>query len=409
MRQRRVYVWFVMAALVGLTACSSSTTGGSGPVTVTPQGSIPWLAFQDGNGAWTLLSGTTFTVTDPAGRYGLAWVCTYTSSPPEVNVVQATTGESASATVDCPPATILANITVSGTLQGMQSTDTGYVAIGTLSTSPINSPFNYSVTPAQGSHTLVAYGRDQSGAPTTMLVRPSVSFYTSQTGYNLDLSSSAAASFTDATATLTNYLQNAGLNMYAYLLSPTTGRAKLASGSTSSLTVPVVPASLRGQDIFLLSGLGASGQEVDRTVTSIAGQVSLPLPSTLSSGSIGVANGIATASWGSVTFGQTGGVTLYVADVDPLGVTTSPRWHVAATTGWLGTNSAYTFPDLTSTSGWQAAWNFPTGINASARTSVLHANLALSAAELFLQTLAFRSFPAGVTLERSAVVSNGTY
>jgi hypothetical protein len=54
---------------------------------------------------------------------------------------------------------------------------------------------------------------------------------------------------------------------------------------------------------------------------------------------------------------------------------TSPAWLVVVTPAWLGSGTtSYSFPDLSSTSGWNSAWDFPTGQSGYATVAGLHVN-----------------------------------
>lgn len=48
------------------------------------------------------------------------------------------------------------------------------------------------------------------------------------------------------------------------------------------------------------------------------------------------------------------------------------------TKAWAGSSSSYTFPDYSSTTGWNSAWDFPQGQSASASIGAIHTSLGLS-------------------------------
>lgn len=415
---RWVWVLFAVGALAGLAACGGGTSGGgSSTVTVTSTGSVPWLAYQNGSGAWHALSGTTFKVTDAGGRYGLAWVCEPSSGAPRVNIVQATTTEATAATAACPtPVTTL--YSVSGNLLGMPSGGTGFVSIGDgyEAQIPYSSSAPYSVVVSPGTKTVVAYG---TGSPGKILIIRSHTVSGSVTGYDLDLSSASASTFSEDQVTLSNMPSGETSDVYAGLISSGTGLVYLGkTNGGTALSYPVVPAGLaQASDIYLFTGTAASNtatgftsQRVDRTVQTPSGTVDLPMPPPLSSpAGIGVAAGRATATWGSLTFAQSGGTVVYGASVSPASPSSKAAWSVAITASWLGSNTSYTFPDLSSTAGWNTAWDFPTGVTADAVTTVWHTGQELPEFELFLRNSDYAALPSGITVEQTASGNTGTY
>jgi hypothetical protein len=83
---------------------------------------------------------------------------------------------------------------------------------------------------------------------------------------------------------------------------------------------------------------------------------------------------------------------------------------VMATVGWMGTATSYTFPDFSSTSGWNTNWDFPTGQSTTAAAFVYHANMTLSQFAAFAQSNDdYTTLPNGADLEITARATTGTY
>jgi hypothetical protein len=420
----RAFRWLAFSVtglvLVGLTACSTgSTTGGASgggtTVTVTVAGTVQWLAAQDGSAAWEALSGPTFTVTDPAGKYGVAWECTSPStSKAYVTVLQATTAEGTGVTASCQ-AVPNTTYSMTGTVSGIPSGGSAFVAFGprfTVLTPYTGTSVSYTLTgiPA-GVHTAVVYGLDGSGAPATMVVLRDVTVNGDVT-WSPDLS--AGTVFTLKTLSLTGTPSGENPGLAVGLTNPVGGFTYLAQASGTSLSYPVVPTSLaRTTDSYLLAGGGSNAsasQFVDVKSQGVTSGTGLQLPPALSTGAgITLAGSTATANWGSVSIGATGGLAFFTASVAP-GAFASPTWTAELTGGWLGSASSYTFPDVSSTAGWNASWDFPIGqTNTEATVTAYDASLSLSQLAAFNRTQDYASLPDGTRLEGSQLSAYGTY
>jgi len=73
-----------------------------------------------------------------------------------------------------------------------------------------------------------------------------------------------------------------------------------------------------------------------------------------------------------------------------------PTWGVTISSTWLGSGTGYTFPGLTTSSGWDASWNSPTGVPVHIRVEAVHANPPL---RQLLASLESQVNPDGTSIE----------
>lgn len=396
MSMPRWSVGLAFAALsLTLTACTSSTPAGGNAnptnVTVTAVGTVPWLAAQDGTGAWVLLSGSSFTVTDSAGKYGVAWVCTLGSGQNEVHVTQATTSDATSLTASCQAAPAPATGDISGTVSGIPSG--GYVLIsfgGQAALVYASSPTFSFHGVAAGPQTIAGFVADSNGYLVSDYVHRNV---TVQSGSNpnltVDLADTTYSTTTglgtkDFSATGGPSNETVGIGL-TYLTGAVTPNMLVKMGTFSSISYVFIPSSLaQPSDAYVFtadahttgfdSGSGGDDQQVFFVSQQPGPTTSLSIPGALpGTVGIGVSAGTATAAWGSASFSTSGGATAFFASVTP--GAPSPIWTVSVSSAWLGSATSYRFPDFTSTSGWNASWNFPTGVTADAWVEAAHASL----------------------------------
>lgn len=410
------------AALLALVACGGQQGGTSSPagnpkVSVTTAGSVPWLAFQDGTKAWQALSGTSFTVHDKRGRYGVAWECALASGHPGINVVQATTGESTSVSASCqvPPAP--ATYKVQGTLNDIPNTWDGTVAVGTQIVDVTASVPTYTLpsVPA-GVHPAIGYSHLVGKSFGTLAMQRNVTI-NSDTTLNFYLSGQGA-SYTLAAANLsTPPAGETGRVSATYVLSGGAPVRLAVAPGALSLDYPIVPNQfVKAGDAYVLmgsAGIGTPSAGAGQSVAVVTGapgaQTALQLPPALDAGAgIGVTAGTATANWGASPFSSGGGTAAYSASYAPAGAGT-PVWTVAVTRDWLGTDDSYPFPDFSGTAGWNPGWDLPTGVTATATVLALHANVGFRKLAAFLDTLDYSPLPAGTTLELTSRAATGTY
>lgn len=402
----------VGVVLLGLAACSTPTgSGGGTTVGVTTVGTVPWLAAQDGSGAWQTLSGSSFTVTNSGGRFGVAWECTMSSGQPLVEVVQATTVETTSVTASCPTVSSSTQYTVSGTVSGIPVSGSAYVAAGNSTALATYSGFGSYTLPsvALGEQTLLAYGLTSTSTYDKM-GRTTVAVSGNLTGENVTLTNQ----ITTANTLSLSGVPSGESPALAVGLAPTaTAIVTIAGSSSASLTYPLVPSglALTGDKYVLFGVAQSSGEEQIAAVVSQSptSGASLQLPTALSlSAGVGVTATTATATWGSVTFPTGTGLGFSVAAVSPTSLT-SPAWEAVVTSGWLGSATSYVFPDFTATTGWNTNWDFPTSQSATAAVLAYQANVTLSQFQAFSQTQNYATLPNGTGLGLTEEVATGTY
>lgn len=400
----------LMLAFV-LTACN--TVAGPKTVTVDEVGMINWVAFQDGSGAWQELTGTTFTVPDGAGKYGVAWECTSGSGQPTVKVLLATASESTGVTASCQGILATYVYTVTGTVLGIPSGGTAFVAIGSryAVVTASNPNFTLSGVPA-GVQTAVAYALYNGGAPYAMVMVRNATI-SGDTTWTPDVSTGWAFTLNTFDVTGTPGGETPGLSANL-VTSGSAGPTILGSTTGTTVSYPELPVAFsQPTDTYILDGgalaTGVAQAAVVKSQSPTNG-ATLQLPSALSlSAGIGVTTSTATATWGSATFATSGGLKFFFASLTPSTIT-SPAWVVIATGGWMGTATSYTFPDFSATSGWNTSWNFPTGQSATAAMFVYHTNATVSQFATFLHSNEdYTTLPNGADLELTARAATGTY
>lgn len=404
----------------GGTAGSGGSSADAGStVTVSPLGAVPWLASKDGSGPWQPLSGTTFSVTDSAGRYGVAWVCVPGSGKsPTVNIVQATVGESDAVTASCQQPSQLGGTTytVSGSVLGVPFGGVGFISIreGDATIDPVVPTYSIGVF-SQAKNDLIAYARDDSNSGVGIVLQRDVRFSGDTTGFNVNLSQ--APSFTVDTLKVANVPSAEQASAGVRLSSPGTSTLLAKPAQTATLSFPEIPANLiRSGDSYVLvgsasasSGSNSTEQDVTLVATSPSATTTLNLPPPLSSSAgVGVVQGKAIASWGTVAFASSAGLTVFEANVS-FASGTAAAWNVLVTKGWLGSATSYSFPDPSSTAGWDASWNFPAGQQGTASVSAYHVNLTLPQFQALQINSDYSVLADGTKIERTYNLASGTF
>lgn len=391
-RGRRWFALVVTGVFFLLVAgCSSvGPTGTSGTVTVTRAAPVSWVAVQDGADAWRPLVGASFDVSDGKGRYGVAWICPgdnwVTPIPPMVGVVHAILSEATSITAFCPTVTTYLYPpphSISGTMSNIPAG--GFAMVGV--TDPYGSaywpsvyspggPYSFSLQ-EPGVYALLAFTKDASSSPDRMVMRRGVAVSGDVTGEDIDFSTGVPFSMASVTASSVF-----GGNPYvtAYLTLADGGAFVLPEErSGPSVSFPTLPTSLREPDDCYEAMAGSSGL-TDFQVGVVAVEdpspgVSVQLPAPMPSGVRVVPSGAAaTVTWPPVTLSGVDGTSVFVA----WAIATTSNWVALVSKGWLGTSSAYTYPDLSAVSGWRASWNFPQYQNGQALVGVLRASAGLN-------------------------------
>lgn len=430
--------WSVALALallaLALASCSSSPPGASTPangttVQVITAGTVPWLAAQDGTGAWKTLSGTSFTVTDSAGRYGLAWVCMLGSGQNQVEVVQATTSDASSVRASCQTTPAAATGSISVVVTNIPSGGAAVISIGGQvtggSTTGTQASFSLSGI-ATGSQTVIAFGVDSGGYLASAYVHRNVTINSgANSGITVDLADPTYATTSGLSVPSLTASGAPSTETYAVAIAYITGAASPNALTTTypqaSVAYTAVPSTLaQATDRYLFtadaytSGYDTGSAGDDQHAIFVAHQpgttTDLSVPGALpSAAGIGVSAGTAVATWGSPSFSTAGGATAFLASVTP--GAPSPIWSVQVSAAWLGSATSYAFPDFTATSGWNSGWNFPTGVTADARVEAAHANLTLDQLLSAVNGTADpNSYPNGTSIELTQRLDvGGTY
>lgn len=378
------------AILLGLTGCGSEgTTGTSATVTVTRASPVSWMAVQDGADTWRPLTGTSFNVTDPEGRYSVAWVCPGDNwdapIPPMLGLVHATVPEATAINTSClivktyvyPPP-----YSISGTMSNIPTGEFAMVGASYPygseywpTFSPPGGPYALTLD-EPGIYALLAFTKDASSNPGTMVLRRGIDVAGAVTNQDIDFATGAP--FSMASATVSSYW---GADPYI------TTRLALADGSTFALpeegygpvSFPTLPPSLREPGDRYEVKAGSSGL-MDFQLAAVAVEdpspgVFLQLPKPIPAGVRVLPSGTtATVTWPTVTLPGTDGTTVHVA----WAIGTTSNWVALASKGWLGSASTYTYPDLSAVSGWRGAWDFPRNQNGQALVGVLRASNGLN-------------------------------
>lgn len=393
-RQRWTTGLVSLTAIALLAGCSSGPSGSGGAggggttVSITRMGSIPWLAVQDGSGAWTAASGSSLVVTDPDGRFGVAWECVLASGQVEVAVTQQTTADGTTVVASClfdqSPA-----YPVTGTLSGVPANGTAFVSIGNSFKTVTSANPSYDLPQVTaGTQTVVAYGLTSGSLPGNMLVERGLPVAGGGT-HNLDLTS--GESFYMTSFGVTGVPVGETPSMAAALVPQGSNFAFLAyQDNVTLLSYPLVPSALaQSGDLYYLdagagtsSGGSSSHQEVGLASKSpTSGNVQLPAPLEAGAGT-SVSGGTGVATWGSVPFLTGGGEGVLIAAIAPDALT-SPSWVAIVTPAWLASGStSYTLPDLSSVAGWDSAWAFPIGLTGYATIAAVHTTTALTPYQL---------------------------
>lgn len=418
---RYVGLLVVGGVLMGLAACSSQpsvgTPGGGGKtVTVTKVGTVPWVAVQDGAGAWQALSGSSFVVNDVAGKYGVAWACTLGSGQPLVRITQETTADGTAVTASCQATGASSGYSVGGAVYGIQPSGSAFVAVGTQSTSvpyaSSGSPYSLGGIPA-GVQTALSYGLTSGGAfgnmqRTNLTVNGNI---TNNINVGLGVSITGSDSLS-----LTGVPGGESPALSVELASPSAPAVALDGAAGTSLTYPLVPSGLaQAGDAYVYIGTAeatTSATDVLQAKAFVSQSPSngaaLLLPAALSgSAGVGVTGAGASTSWGAVGF-TSNGLNGYAASVAPTAVT-SAVWTVTVTGDWLGSATGYDFPDFSSIAGWNSNWDFPTAQAATASVLALHANVTLNELLAFSQAQDYAGLPDGTSLDLTERSATGTY
>lgn len=361
----------VLAVILAATGCGgfagprgTPPPGGGGTVTVTLGPGVAWAAYQDGNGPWQRFSGSSFQVTDSAGRYGFAYVCVIgRDQVAQVTVTQATVAElrtlGAACEGDTPPPTAYH---VTGTVSNVGTGDSR-AAVITVSDFdgglPDGASFDLFPTVA-GVRDLLGLRYPSPGAcPDRILVRRGLMVNGDVSGQNLDFAGGSGFSpraFTVSGATV-GRTTSASQNV---LTKNATGFI-VCGISTPTGQWQAVDSGVIAEDLYIFvvsaeSGAGGPGEVALKYVSAVPDPgnqgVTLPAPITglSATGRRPLYSGLA-----------------YVSTTLPLRAyllfhwQPGSEWSILVTPGWLGGASQYQTPDFSAVAGWNTAWEMEAG------------------------------------------------
>lgn len=328
-----------------------------------------WLAFQDGNGAWTQVTPTNsvyqFTLTSSKGGYAFATVSGANST---VGVVLVTKAEIGGGTpvVFCPPQ-VLKNVNV--TVTGLAAADVAFVALGGASNfAQSSTPNPISLNGVQsGLQDLVAYRTATLGPPAASdraIITRGLNVANGGSAGTLDFVGGPLITPVAATITVAGVVAGDALSGSMQYFTGAPGSCTIASlysipSSTAAARnlFGIPAASQQPNDLHSISLTGINGSTtrsilqsfhsfVDQTITLGA---NLPTPTVTSPAQAGYkrlqAVGTIPVDYptsASLTYTQQG---------------TAKSAVITATLGWLGSTAAtLTFPDFSAVSGWDNSW-----------------------------------------------------
>lgn len=379
----------IAGVILALTACGGgggTATGPSqpqgpsyaGPVTVAlpEDGRSYWMAYQDGDGAWTLAqrtaTGFTFQVNNTAGKYGLVLVSEDPQGSsgvgPRVNSLFFTRQEvpSLDLTVQSQmTATVFFNISGAPAASGEGAVPTCFVGItnalknlGHCSTS--GGSYTYLNTYAGTSDVFLTHV-DGTGQADLIMVKRDEAISHGKT-LNFDFAAASRLSATQQSR-LVNDAPVAGETVsYTASYNSSTSRARLSQAAQRTVSYGLVPDALRRPTDFYSVGatatLDQNGAYARRSSTyrSLSGKgQDLQLPTYVNPIVVGLVPG-ANAPRPALRWTPLKGSLMSDLEVfsdSPM----LPEWYATFSAGWMGGQAqmSYNFPDL-SALGWKPTW-----------------------------------------------------
>jgi hypothetical protein len=327
------------------------------------QASPPWVAFQDGAGAWQQLTSSggayELTITDPAGRYGVAWVCddTVLFTESGVTIIQATVAELPAPQGGCEASVTPTGGTITGTLSGLGAGEAAAIRAGIYAARVTANTF--SLGPLEnGSYDIVATRSDASFVMNRMIILRNTNV-TGNQAQNFDF---AAQGFAPTSNQITVTGAMSGETTFATGRF-STNRGTVLNASSGNTYWGIPAAELAQHDMHTVTGGVTTATPAQRQVTHFLhtpANATLALPAVFTMPTISV---VATTPQvrfkASLTLlsGAYGYVLRY-----SVGGTTATRGFVANVSNrWLASSTEYSLPELGSVTGWNSSWNIRAG------------------------------------------------
>lgn len=374
-------------AMITLFACGGGGGGSSsGPaadpanmVVVTlpppsPVGGSNWVAFQDGQGPWKVLTGTPtgpttsqykFQVNDPSGRYGLVVVVEF----PLGNGTNGYYGMlerftlSEVRTLDYSAWGPVTTASVAGFVSGLAPTDGARICTGSF-TKNLNPGSTAAMLSARtGATDFIAVRLPGMGSADSVVARRG--YLVPTTGpVDITFDFNSGWALVPQAVTATNVAPSETLSLKVDWMMPSTS-IQLAGGIESPLSFNAVPASrmLPGELHALTATASDTALWTYRYAMAYslsAANISLPLPSALSPMTFAAAN-VGPYYRPATTWTALPGALVH--DLSFGDIYEYLDWDVHLSAEWLGTGStlSFTFPDFTGLEGWKSAWGLPFG------------------------------------------------
>jgi hypothetical protein len=344
------------------------------------------VAFQDGDGAWTLApapTGDTYALPIASGRYGVAWTCAATGNgggggaARDVVLGYFTVADRPSLTATIPDRCTdrITPVTLSGTVSNLGATGGRYtVRIGARTAIVTAGTGAYTIDVPPGTYDLVlthapaaTIGGGADSVAEKALVQRAVDLSATKT-MNLDFSKAVATqSFAVTIATTGGARGSTSTTLYT----ANATAAVLARDTTAPYaSIALAAAQGVGTDVYdqsiTVAGTGQSATTTDATATPGALTWSAPTPL---GGALATVAATAPypqikATWSAyanaigyqwaATQAQTGAA----CGGAPACATT---WIADVSSAWLGSAASYQMPDLSKLAGWNAEFQYVTG------------------------------------------------
>ncbi len=346
------------------------------------------VAYQDGAGPWTAApapSGDTYTLPIYAPAYAIAWTCISAGTQPgaqvrQVDVLQFAVSDRTAVTVEVPPrcGDQGSNVTLHGAIQNTGVITSYVVRFGDRS-AVVNQQGQYALQTPPGTHDLIvlagsSISATQDFVATEAVVQRALSV-TANTELDIDAGDAVAVqSFgvnnfgggTRATAATTLYTANGTVAPLVLDATPFYENESLDTGQMAGGDVYDQQLTIAGFD-GLTSSTTATATPGDETWTSVpalgavaATAVTTPYPRV-------------TATWASYP-GAVG--YSWLGSQAPSNSNTTIVWTAQLSASVVGSDAAFTMPDLSGVAGWNPALQMVAGTRVTGGVQAMTSSLA---------------------------------
>ena len=333
-----------------------------GKLRVGAQGAA-WVAYQDGEGEWQVLSGQEryeVSIGDADGRYGAAQLCLDEADEVSARLSYATLAKQAEVVTPCSSDETEPDFyTLFGTVSGLAAGETGLIYGGSqVDLTQEDSDYSLAGFVAGDYDIVVSVHEtaDLSKPPSKILLKE-VSIKEDQP---LDLDLSEATQVQRQKVSLENTPDKGEVSGRVSLLTKRGTRAALGftEGDTLTFDYAALPALSTTYELQAQSlGEDEQGELVSRALTRTftePGDLTLSLPDPLKAATLKLADGRPTLMWSAYTEGAD-----YRVVFESGAEESETRYVVFLDHTWLGasvTDLSYTVPNFSGLSGWQETW-----------------------------------------------------